>query len=243
MTIEFRPPHAHEEGILRQLFTEAFGEEAFTDLFFRLGYSPERCLLASADSILAALHWFDCTLGHQKCAYLYGIAAFADCRGQGIGSRLIRFAIDYLQNAGYDAILLVPAEPSLMDYYGRFGFSPVSAIGREQIPAGDPIPLRPLTVGEYAALRRRYLPANGIVQEGVCLDVLAGFVALYATDHAVAAVSDGSILELVGELNDAPGILAALGLSSGVVRFPGDSHPFAMGIGIRRPVYFGLALD
>ena len=243
MTIEFRPPHAHEEGILRQLFTEAFGEEAFTRLFFRLGYSPERCLVASADSILAALHLFDCTLDDRKCAYLYGIATFASCRGQGIGSRLIRFAIDYLQNAGYDAILLVPAEPSLIDYYGRFGFSVVSTIGWKLVRAGDPIPLRPLTVGEYAALRRTYLPANGIVQEGACLDVLAGFAELYATDRAVAAVSDGSIRELLGDPSDAPGIFAALGRKGGVVRFPGDTRPFAMGIGLRRPVYFGLALD
>ena len=44
MTIEFRTPRPSEEASLRDLFTEAFGDAAFTDLFFRTGYGPERCL-------------------------------------------------------------------------------------------------------------------------------------------------------------------------------------------------------
>ena len=243
MTIELRSPHPEEEPALRALFTEAFGEETFTNLFFDRGYSVERCLVAAGDSVYAALHWFDCTLEDRKCAYLYGIAAFEACRGQGIGSKLIRFAIDHLQNSGYDAIVLVPAEPSLFDYYARFGFRIVSNIGWKTVPAGEPIALRPLTAGEYAALRRQYLPANGIVQEGACLEVLAGLSELYATDRAIAAISDGSIRELLGDLSDAPGIVAALGRKGGAVRFPGDTRPFAMGIGFTGPVYLGLALD
>ena len=243
MTIEFRPPRPGEEPILRSLFTEAFGDESFTNLFFDQGYSPERCLVAAGDSVQAALHWFDCTLETRKCAYLYGIATFASCRGRGIGSELIRFAIPYLQSRGYAVITLVPAEPSLVDYYERFGFRTASTIGWELIRAGQPIPLRPLSVAEYAAHRRKYLPANGIFQEGACLDVLAGFAELYATDHAVAAVSESSILELLGDPADAPGIFAALGRPGGRVRYPGDRRPFAMAIGTDAPIYLGLALD
>ena len=243
MTIELRHPHSGEEIKLRELFTEAFGDEDFTALFFAKGYSPERCLGAFDGELLAALHWFDCTLMGEKAAYIYGIAAFQAQRGRGIGSELIRFAIPYLQSRGYAVITLVPAEPSLVDYYERFGFRTVSTIGWELIRAGQPIPLRPLSVAEYAAHRRKYLPANGIVQEGACLDVLAGFAELYATDHAVAAVSESSILELLGDHADAPGIFAALGRPGGTVRYPGDRRPFAMAIGTDTPIYLGLALD
>ena len=74
MTIEFRHPRPGEEASLRALFTEAFGEEGFTDLFFRTGYAPERCLGAFDGALLAALHWFDCSLEDKKAAYIYGIA-------------------------------------------------------------------------------------------------------------------------------------------------------------------------
>ena len=59
MTIEFRQPRPEEEASLRALFTEAFGDAAFTDLFFRTGYAPERCRAAFEGALLAALHWFD----------------------------------------------------------------------------------------------------------------------------------------------------------------------------------------
>lgn len=243
MTIEFRPPRLDEEPQLRVLFTEAFGDEAFTDLFFRTGYGPERCLTAVAETVLGALYWFDCRLGEQKCAYLYGIAAFSHCRGRGIGSALIRFALESLQQAGYDAILLVPAEPSLFGYYERLGFRPVSTISECRIKGGTPLPCRRLTAVEYAALRLRNLPENGLVQEGTCLDLLAGYAAFYTTPNAVAAVSDGMVLEFLGDSAEAPGLIAALGLSEATIRRPGDGHPFAMGIGIDGPIHLGLAFD
>ena len=139
MTIEFRPPLGGEEPQLQALFTEAFGDVRFTELFFRLGYSPDRCFLAARDRVLAALHWFDCDLRGRRCAYVYGIAAFEHCRGQGIGSALIRAAIAHLQQR-FEAIMLVPAEEALFGYYERFGFSAVSRICQETVPAGAPLP-------------------------------------------------------------------------------------------------------
>ena len=101
MTIELRHPLPGEESQLRALFTEGFGDEGFTELFFRTGYGPERCLAAFDGELLAALHWFDCSLDGKKAAYIYGIAAFKRCRGLGIGSRLIRGALVALQALGY----------------------------------------------------------------------------------------------------------------------------------------------
>ena len=239
MTIEFRPPRPDEEGQLRALFTEAFGDEGFTELFFRTGFAPDRCLVAADGAVLAALHWFDSTLDGKDAAYIYGIAAFAAHRGRGIGSQLIRAALEHLDRPA----LLVPAEPSLFGYYERFGFRAVSAIGEKTVAAGTPLPIRPLTAAEYAKLRRENLPARSVIQEGPCLDLLAGYAAFYATAHAVAAVSEQMVWELLGDEEEAPGLIAALGLPSAQVRTPGPGRPFAMGIGIDGPVYLGLALD
>ena len=140
MTIEFRPPRGGEEPQLQALFTESFGDERFTELFFRLGYSPDRCFLAAEGQVLAALHWFDCSLHGRRCAYVYGIAAFEHCRGRGIGSALIRAAMAHLQQS-YEVILLVPAEESLFGYYERFGFSAVSTICQETVLSGAPLPV------------------------------------------------------------------------------------------------------
>ena len=243
MTIDFRPPRPGEEPALARLFTEAFGDEAFTDLFFRLGFSPERCLAAFDGTLLAALHWFDCTLDGQRAAYVYGIAAFKAHRGLGIGSKLIRAALSHLKQAGCGPVFLVPAEPSLFGYYERFGFRQVSTIRAETVTAAAPIPIRRLTAAQYAELRRKYLPPHSLLQEGPCLELLAGYAALYATGHALAAVTDGMVWELLGDYSDAPGLIAALGLSSATVRTPGPGRPFAMGLNTDAPVYLGLALD
>lgn len=243
MTIEFRPPRDAEESRLRALFTEAFGDGAFTELFFRRGFSPERCLTASDGDLLAALHWFDCTLDGRKAAYLYGIAAFSHCRGRGVGSALIQAALAHLAGQGYGPVLLVPAEPSLFGYYERFGFRTVGTIREARIQAGAPLPLRELTAGEYARLRRCRLPPRALIQEGPCLDLLAGYARFWATDHAIAAVSDDTVWELLGDETEAPGLLAALDISEAAVRTPGAGRPFAMAIGTEVPVYLGLALD
>ena len=243
MTIDLRPPQPADEGALRILFTEAFGDEAFTELFFSRGFSAERCLAAFGGELLAALHWFDCTLEGQKAAYVYGIAAFKAHRGLGIGSKLIDGALSHLKQLGYGPVFLVPAEPALFGYYERFGFRQVSTISEHTVTAGAPIPVRRLNAAEYAALRRAYLPAHSLLQEGSCLSLLGGYADFYATDRAVAALSGDMVWELLGDPSDAPGLIATLGLPQATVRTPGSGRPFAMGVNADAPVYLGLALD
>ena len=243
MTIEFRQPRPEEEAPLRALFTEAFGEEGLTDLFFRTGYAPARCLGAFDGALLAALPWFDCSLEGRKAAYIYGIAAFESCRGRGVGSALIRAALEELKKRGYEAVFLVPAETSLFGYYERFGFRAVSTIREFPVSASTPLPMKKLTAEEYAAARRKLLPKSSLLQEGPCLALLSGYAEFYATDRAVAAVSGDMVWELLGEISDAPGLIAALGLPTATVRTPGPGRPFAMGLGTDGPMYLGLALD
>lgn len=243
MTIECRQPRPDEVPALRRLFTEAFADAAFTDLFFRTGFSPTRCLAAFDDELLGALHWFDCTLDGQRAAYIYGIATFPSHRGLGIGSTLIRAALSHLNQLGYGPIFLVPAEPALFGYYERFGFRPVSTIQEETIAAAVPIPIRRLDAAEYAQLRKKHLPARSLIQDGPSLDLFCGYADFYATKHAVAAITEDMVWELLGDAADAPGLIAALNLSSATVRTPGAGRPFAMGLNADDSVYLGLAFD
>lgn len=243
MTIELRHPRPGEEIKLRELFTEAFGDEDFTALFFAKGYSPSRCLGAFDGELLAALHWFDCTLMGEKAAYVYGIAAFQAQRGRGIGSELIRGALERLQELGYRHILLVPAGESLFGYYERFGFRVVSTIREAEIGAGEALPIRRLTVSEYAAARRKLLPERGLLQEGPCLELLSGYAEFYVTPRSLAAVTGDTVWELLGDEAAAPGLIAALGLEKATVRMPGPGRPFAMAQGGAGECYVGLALD
>ncbi len=241
MTIDIRPPRPEELPQLCHLFVEAFGEPEFAGDFFRSGFSPSRCLVAVEGKVLGMVHWFDCTLGEKRLAYLYAIAVRKDCRGKGIGSRLISFSTAYLQN--YDGILLVPAEESLFSYYEKFGFSPCSTISECRVEAGKPVPLREISTGELTALRRKYLPPGGIRQEGPMLDLLGCFAKCYASSNALAIVSGGDVLEFLGEPQELPSVLAALGLGAAMVRMPGIGRVLAMGLGLEENLYFGLPLD
>ena len=116
-------------------------------------------------------------------------------------------------------------------------------ICQETVLSGAPLPLRKLSIRQYAALRRKHLPPNGVIQEGAALELLESYADFYATQNALCAVSGSMVWELLGDKRDAPGILGALGISEATVRTPGEGLPFAMGLGLDESVHFGLALD
>ena len=112
-----------------------------------------------------------------------------------------------------------------------------------EIGAGEALPIRRLTVSEYAAARRNLLPERGLLQEGPCLELLSGYAEFYATPRVLAAVTGDQVWELLGDGADAPGLIAALGLEKATVRMPGPGRPFAMALGGAGECYLGLALD
>ena len=113
-------------------------------------------------------------------------------------------------------------------------------------------PLRPVSVQEYAKLRRRYLPTGAVVQEGENLAFLQTQAAFYAGADFILAARQKSdtlfALELLGDPAAAPGILCALHCRVGSFRTPGEELPFAMfrslgKTGCPRPSYFAFAFD
>lgn len=238
---------------LRSLWQQAFGDtDAFLDSFFRLGFDPRRCRCAFIeDRPVAALYWFDCSYQGRKLAYLYAIAAEKEHRGKGICRALMDDTHALLKDLGYSAAVLVPGEEGLFRFYGAIGYRVFGTVCRRQVSAGSaPTPLRSVDPTEYAALRRKLLPQGGIVQEGAFLDLLADQASLFAGEGFVlcAGVEKDHLIvqEYLGSLAAIPGILASLGLKTGLVRSPGEEIPFAMGFsldGSALPGYLGLPMD
>lgn len=250
MQIEYPSPSRLPQ--LRLLWKEAFGDsDAFLDGFYATGFSPDRCrCLTENERVAAALYWFDCLCGDEKTAYLYAVATHPDFRNRGLCRALLEDTHTLLKARGYAAAVLVPDGEPLGQMYGRFGYETCGGIRRFTALAGD-IPgfVREVDVSTYAALRRQYLPPDGVIQEGPALDYLAGFAQFYAgKDFLLAACQEGKALrglELLGNAGAAPGILRALGYSRGTFGVPGDA-PFAMWLPLashaRKPGYFGLDL-
>ena len=237
-------PTAEQIPQLRALWKEAFGDtDSFLDKFFGKAFSSQRCqCVTDGEQVVAMAYWFDC----GEYAYIYAVATAKSHRGQGICHRMMERIHAILTREGYTGCLLVPGEASLRQFYRTMDYENCGGVREFDAAATKALPLRKLDQAEYAALRRRYLPEGGVVQEGVTLDFLACWAEFFdGEDVLLAAVwEDGKlmVLELLGDQNAAGGVVAALGEESGWFRTPG-SMPFAMYRqlnGKNAPKYFGF---
>ena len=234
---------------LRQLWKLAFGDtDAFLDSFFGTAYSPDRCrLLKIQGTVAAALYWFDCSVENQKTAYVYAVATHPDFRGQGLCRKLMQETHSLLKIQGYDSVVLVPQDTGLRKMYAAMGYRDATSVSEFTCEPGDPIPLAEVDADTYAALRRTFLPAGSVVQEGENLRFLTTYARFYRGEDCLLAVSGSQILELLGSREIAPGIVAALGLETGSFRTPGRDTPYAMFLPLAEtahmPTYFVFAFD
>lgn len=245
-------PASNQIPGLRALWKEAFGDsEAFLDGFFRNAFAPERCLcMTEKGEILAVMYWFDVYAADAPMAYLYAVATAKVHRGKGYCTTLMDTVTSHLKKNGYAAALLVPGSGELAKLYGKMGYRFFGGIHSFScLPQAPAATLRQISGAEYGALRAQYLPEGGIRQEKENLSFLESYVNLYAGEDFIVAVypeKDTAIgLELLGNFQAAPHILAALGAKQGTFRTPGED-PFAMWLpfcDMPVPSYFGLAFD
>lgn len=238
---------------LRQLWQLAFGDsQEFIGFFFDTAYSPERCRsLVLNGRTAAALYWLDTEFQGQKLAYVYAVATHPDFRNRGLCRELMAQTHAELAEREYAGVLLMPAEPELRQMYSKMGYRDCCRIAEFSCAAGTAVPVRVVGTEEYAQLRRRFLPPDGVIQEGENLDYLRTYARFYAGEDFVLAAAPGKHLlngiELLGNRDAAPGILTALGYAEGSFRTPGRDIPFAMFHPLTEPVtapgYLGLVFD
>lgn len=240
---------------LRTLWQEAFGDgDDFLNLFFATAFDTERSRCVKVNgAIAAALYWFDCSYEGARIAYMYAVATAKAFRGRGFCSALMEDAHRHAASLGYEGVILVPGNRELFRFYERLGYATCGYVSEFSCLASDvKTELRELDAGEYARLRRAFLPKGGVVQENENLKFLQTQAAFYAGDgFLLAAKRDKDTLygvELLGHTETAPSVVRTLGCDEGHFRTPGTDKPFAMYRALRDersspPEYFGLAFD
>ena len=248
-------PRNEDIPALRSLWREAFGDDdAFLDCFFTTAYSQKRARVARCDgAILGALYWFDCECEAEKCAYIYAVATAKMHRGKGICTALMQDTHTHLKTLGYASAVLVPSSESLVEFYEKIGYAVCSFVNEISVIRGAlPCPISRVEKEEYGLLRRKYLPAGGVLQEDAGLDFLSTMAELYkGRDFLLAADIKGDTLwgiELLGNITteNAAAITTSLGAVNGRFRTPGNTKPFAMHLPLlshNTPTYFGIAFD
>ena len=234
---------------LKQLWKIVFGDpDSFIDAFFHVAFSPDRCrCMEEAGKPISVLYWFDCSYEGGKLAYIYAVATHPEHRGKGLASRLLEDTHAHLKELGYAGAVLKPAA-GLFPFYERLGYETCGYITRFSAEASEaPLPLRQITVEEYADLRKSFLPENGISQEGITLAFLSTFASFYACADALVCANkeEQVVFEYLGNSHSAPGILSALSIKSAEIPTPGKAIPFAMWHPLnctKKPGYLGITL-
>ena len=247
-----KSPEQKDIPQLRQLWRQAFGDtDAFLDCFFEKGFSLYRCqCIREGSRPVAALYWFDCRWQDKRLAYIYGVATAKSHRGQGLCRKLMGKTQAILLQLGYSGMVLVPAKPTLFDFYKNLGYECFGGIHTWEASVGAPIALQELGYKEYGALRKDFLPENSVLQEGALLRFLGSYARFYQGEGCIfcAAEDDGKLMvyELLGDTELAHGICAALGFAKATFRSPGREN-FAMYQSLTEdkttPAYFAFALD
>ena len=249
MKIDFPTPALAPQLIA--LWQEAFGDSLeVIEGFFCTAYAPSRCRCLTVDGKVAgALYWLDVQYKNQRFAYLYAVAVFREYRGRGYSRLLLEDTHAHLALRGYDGVMLYPGREELREYYRRFGYETCTTVSRFTCEAGEEaVALHRIDRDAYGALRRTYLPEDGVVQEAENIAYLENTAFFYAgEDFLLAASREGSRLicpELLGNAEAAPGILKALQCREGSFQTPGGDLPCAMlrpfHEGVQAPGYFGL---
>lgn len=248
-------PEEKHIPLLRNLWKEAFEDtDDFLDTFFTTVFAPGRCRCIFSDDIpVASLYWFNCKYAEQPVAYIYAIATVASHRGQGLCRQLMLDTHEYLKKAGYQGALLVPSEDSFFELYSRFGYQSTCHVREFTCTAEEKnLRLRRISAVEYASLRSKYLPSGSIIQEEENLPLLQAECELYAgKDFLLAAQCNDNHLygvELLGNIDTAPGLVHHFKYKKGLFHTPGAEKPFAMYLPLYGseqipPSYFGFAFD
>lgn len=113
-----------QEVECRRLWVDVFGDsrEEVDRFFIDIHHADNLLMHSEAGKVVSMLHIVEIVTALGPTAYLYAIATAPEWRGRGFAEQLITRAIDVARSRGYKAVMLIPSEESLVEYYKRFGF-------------------------------------------------------------------------------------------------------------------------
>ena len=154
-----------DRGKLKRLWGEIFGDSPeMVEAYFARRHRDENMLVEIlGDEIAGMLSMLPLRLVSQgksfPARYIYAVATDTRYRNQGVSTRLLDYAHAFMQGRGEAAAILVPASPSLFDFYGKRGYKTAFSMDTVRME-GTSLPLfprggcyMPCTPGEYASLR------------------------------------------------------------------------------------------
>lgn len=138
-----RQPDDADLPQLEGLWQEAFGDsEQEARSYFKNRHRHEYMLLEEDEGQISGmmsmlpleLHASDRRL---KARYVFAVATKMEYRGKGVSTRLLQEAQRRMAAEGVDASLLVPASPSLFEYYGKRGYQDAFFIDEIRVKPGE----------------------------------------------------------------------------------------------------------
>ncbi len=141
------------------LWKDCFGEhrEAI-DYFLANVFSPEHCLVQVVkERVVAMVHMLPADIiseaGTVQAHYIYAAATDSAFRSQGLMGQLLNEAFSYGESRGDVCSFLLPSEPSLYDYYARYGYTPYFRTRFAEISTAELASL-PILEGEQVTASR-----------------------------------------------------------------------------------------
>jgi GNAT superfamily N-acetyltransferase len=134
----FRPSKREEIPRLKELWKVCFeDEEAYIDHCFECCYQPERVLVLEVmGRVVSMLMAFPYTMtagDGSRCpaGYVYAFCTDPKERGKGYGRQLLACAERQLKAQGCQAVVMVPGEESLFQFYEALGYETACTMREE----------------------------------------------------------------------------------------------------------------
>lgn len=140
-----------KEKQLSTLWQSIFDEDEFvTKLFFENVYTVcQNPFIEENGKILSSAFLIPCEISEYKGFYVYCALTHSKYRGKGLMAKVLSSADEICKKNGSDFLLLVPAEKSLFDFYGKFGYVPFGYSFQADIPK-----IHTEIAGKYSELRK-----------------------------------------------------------------------------------------
>ncbi len=242
-----------DEPQLLALYLRCFPDgPAFWQWFFEKGpYRPGDTLVwREGEQIVSSLQMLPVTLAQGKARsaahYIYAASTLPEHRGRGRMGRLLAAAAEEGLRRGQQYSVLIVEEPSLLDYYARFGYLPQI---RWKLQTASPAGLlpgersRPMRREDLPAADRLYEQAAGQLLSGVRppehwekqLELYSNGAVVLEENNAVKAYcfADGAVVsEAVGE----GACRLAAQIAPGCKRYPTPAPETDLAAGSIRPL-------
>ena len=121
-------PLSNDKYEVARLWQDVFHDsDEYIELFFNRVYKPENTFVIKRNgSIISELQMipYHVKLNDKiiPAVYLCGLCTHPMERGRGFMKNLMRYAMIEMQRRGYSLVIVIPAEPSLFNYYRKQGF-------------------------------------------------------------------------------------------------------------------------